>query len=241
MPLIPVSLPTNQRSLPGNIRRFLDEADSRIEQLQSNNHIPGFVPSDFVSVYAALEVLQTTDLIPGPWFCEWGSGMGVVACLAALLGFDAWGIEIDATLVGEARRLAADFDLPARFVRGSFIPAEAEIEWNAEGRFEWLTTEERDGYTDLGLEPDEFDVIFAYPWPDEEELTAQLFEQYARPGALLVTYQDSPGVRVWRKYGAARNRGVGSGPIRRSDRTTPGRRGTETHPASTIIAALQPR
>ncbi len=154
MPLIPVSLPINQRSLPGNIRRFLNEADRRIEQLQASSHIPGFVPSDFVSVYAALEALQTSDLAPGRWFCEWGSGMGVVACLAALLCFDAWGIEIDATLVSEARRLAADFDLPVRFVRGSFIPAAAEIEEHAEGRFVWLTTEERDGYADLGLEPE---------------------------------------------------------------------------------------
>jgi hypothetical protein len=199
MPLIPASLPTNKPSLPETIQRFLNEANRRIEQLQSDHHIPGFVPSDFVSVYAALEVLQSSVLLPGRWFCEWGSGMGVVACLASLVGFDAWGIEIDETLVREARRLAADFDLPVRFVRGSFIPPGAEMAENAERRYAWLTTEERDGYTSLGIDPDEFDVIFAYPWPDEEELTAQLFEKYARQGALLVTYQDSHGIRVQRK------------------------------------------
>ena len=49
----------------------------------------------------------------------------MVTCLAALLEFDAYGIEVDGTLVRASRRFAADFDLPAEFAHGSFIPAGA--------------------------------------------------------------------------------------------------------------------
>jgi hypothetical protein len=30
--------------------------------------------------------------------------------------------------------------------------------------------------TKLGLDPEDFDVVFAYPWPEEECLTSALFE-----------------------------------------------------------------
>jgi hypothetical protein len=58
-------------------------------------------------------------------FCEWGSGLGVVTCLAALLEFDANGIEVDSTLAHASRLLAADFDVPVEFAQGNFIPAGA--------------------------------------------------------------------------------------------------------------------
>ncbi len=55
----------------------------------------------------------------------------------------------------------------------------------------------------------EFDVVFAYPWPDEEELTAQLFEQFARPGALLVSYHNDEDVTVRRKVSRKKKWAVG--------------------------------
>jgi hypothetical protein len=44
-------------------------------------------------------------------------------------------------------------------------------------------------------------VIFAYPWPDEEELTGALFERYAGANALLVTCHEVGGFRLRRKAG----------------------------------------
>jgi hypothetical protein len=45
----------------------------------------------------------------------------------------------------------------------------------------------------LGLDPEDFDVVFAYPWPDEECLTSALFECYARDGAVLLADHDLGG------------------------------------------------
>ena len=41
---------------------------------------------------------------------------------------------------------------------------------------------------ELGLAPDEYGVVFAYPWPDEEWAVQVLFEHCASPEALLMTY-----------------------------------------------------
>jgi hypothetical protein len=118
-----------------------------------------------------------------------------------MLGFDARGIEIEAELVDAAQELADDFGLAAEFVRGSFIPCEGSAEAAAAGSFAWLTTGEGSAYPQLGLGPDEFDLVFAYPWPDEETVTANWFERSAAEGAILLTYHDVESLRFRRKLG----------------------------------------
>ena len=68
-----------------------------------------------------------------------------------------------------------------------------------DGDFAWLSTVGGSGYEELGLGPDDFDIIFAYPWPDEERLTGALFERYARAGAVLLTYHGGDDLRLRRK------------------------------------------
>ena len=101
-------------------------AGRRVRRVQRAGQAPAFTASDFGRVYGALREVERAGLLAGRWFCEWGSGLGVVSCLAATLGLDAWGIEAEPALVRAARRLAGDFGLPVEFVRGSFIPAGAE-------------------------------------------------------------------------------------------------------------------
>ena len=186
MPLRPVDLPHEELALPGDVRRFLREADRRIERFCQAHWAPGFVASDFARVYAGLRRLEASDLAPGRCFCEWGSGFGVVCCLASMLGFDAWGIEIRGELVDASRRLAEDFGLPAEFALGSFVPPVAGLTG-------------RGGYEEIGLDVEDFDLIFAYPWPDEERRTAGLFHRHAHPGALLLTYHGGDELRLRRK------------------------------------------
>ncbi len=143
--------------------------------------------------------------MPGDQFCEWGSGLGVVCCLAAMTGFRAFGVEANGRLVRKARRLAADFDLPAEFVRGNYIPRVAAGRLLAGREFAWLSRSGRCGHTALGISPDEFDLVYAYPWPDEETLVEQLFDRHARPGALLLTYHGERGLWLRRKGGAGRS------------------------------------
>src|SRR5262245_50345847 len=102
------------------------EVGIRSLQFPGSSTAHRFVPSDHLCAFGALQALAESALAPGGRFCEWGSGFGVVTCLAAMIGFDACGIEIEPELVDAARRLAEDFELSAEFVCGSFIPRGGE-------------------------------------------------------------------------------------------------------------------
>ena len=206
MPLVDIEIPANGSVLPDDVRAFLGEADLRVSRFVRNSpiRVTGFVPSDFVTVYHALRAITEANLAPGTSMCEWGSGFGVVASLAAMLEFNACGIEIERGLVEASRSLADDFDLPLEFVHGSFVPSGAEgfaegayVDGKAES-FQ-LVTDSDDAYGELGLDPADFDVVFAYPWPGEEGVIATLFEKYAADGALLLTYDQLNSVRLRRK------------------------------------------
>jgi hypothetical protein len=188
---------------PPDVGRFLRAAARRVARLHERDSFPALVSSDFALAYAALRLLEESGLAPGDRFCEWGSGPGVVCCLAEMAGFRACGVEASAPLVRAARRLAADFDLAAEFARGSFVPGGAARGRLAGRRFAWLSRGGRCGHAALGAGPEEFDVVYAYPWPDEEGLVAELFEAGARPGALLLTYSEGRGMWLRRKGGPA--------------------------------------
>ncbi|HCO27451.1 MAG: hypothetical protein CME31_17855 [Gimesia sp.] len=206
MPLLEIELSNHDSVLPDEIVAFLHEADLRVSQFlqASPRRATGFVPSDFKTVFHALQTITDTNLASGTSFCEWGSGFGVVTLLASMLEFAACGIEIEQELVDESRKMADDFGLPGEFVQGSFIPPGAEscvdeayAENNAE--YSWLITDADDGYDELQLGPEDFDIVFSYPWPGEEYLITSLFEKYAAEGALLLTYNSLESVRLRRK------------------------------------------
>ena len=208
MPLVDIDISINDSVLPDDVVAFLREADLRVSQFVRNSpiRVTGFVPSDFVTVYHSLRAITEANLAPGTSLCEWGSGFGVVASLAAMLEFKASGIEIERDLVDASRRLAEDFGLPVEFVHGSFVPsgAAADVEKayaDTSTNYFWLVTDADDAYDELGLDPDDFDVVFAYPWPGEEFLMTSLFEKYAAEGALLLTYNQYNSVRLRRKVG----------------------------------------
>lgn len=187
-----------------DVNYFLREANRRIRHFQEDHNIPGFVPSDHLQVYQALRFIAQAHCAPGNHLCEWGSGFGVVACLGAMTGYFACGIEIDLHLVEAARQLAVDFDLQVEFYHDSFIPygGEKSVEpFEATG---WLTTHAGTCRQDWGLCPENFDVIFAYPWPGEEEIIETLFEESAGTGALLLTYHGQEGLRLQRKIKRSR-------------------------------------
>jgi hypothetical protein len=199
MTLVTLNLRERRSEPPHRVRRFLREADRRIERFQRDTPIHGFVPSDYERTYGVLQALAESALAPGDRFCEWGSGFGVVACLAAMIGFDACGIEVEGELVDAARRLAADFEVPVEFVRGSFIPPGGEAFLGADRNFAWLTASGEDTELELGMGTGDFDTVFAYPWPDEERALANLFGRYAAAGAVLVTYHGGDDFLLRRK------------------------------------------
>ena len=205
MPLEDVDIVIDTRVVPDDVRSFLAVADERIDAWVSDQarRTPlGFVPSDFERVYAALHCISEHRLAPGRALLEWGSGFGVVASTSTWLDYDAHGIEIVSDLVDAAEALAADYELPARFYRGSFVPADGEELTDAVPDSQWLEAG-RAAYGDMGLDIDDFDVVFAYPWPGEEGVTAALFERYGQEDGLLVTYHGYEGIRVRRRVETA--------------------------------------
>lgn len=199
MPLVDLEIPRHDGRLPAEVRRLIRDADRRIADFQIWSRVPAFVPSNFEPAYRVLRGVADAQLARGTRFCEWGSGYGAVTCLASLLDWEAVGIEVEAELVAEARRLADDHGLTAEFVAGSFVPRGGEARVLKAGEYAWFTTTADDAYDELGLGPDDMDLVFAYPWPDEEGVTADLFDRYAGPGALLVTFHGGDDFRLRRK------------------------------------------
>jgi hypothetical protein len=203
--LIDLDITIERGRIPESVDTFLHEANIRTEDYLNHSRVRpgGFVPSDFVAAYYALQAVVQKNLAPGRLFCEWGSGFGVVASLASQVGFDACGIEIEESLVDAARDLADAHYLPVEFALGSYIPEGADEASGGDFDREGFVQDDgaNDAYDELQIGPDEFDVVFCYPWPSEEEATGRLFDYCAAEGALLLTYTQLDDVRIRRKEG----------------------------------------
>ena len=150
------------------------------------------------------------ELPPNRVFCEWGSGFGTATCLAALLGYEAYGLEIDAELVRLSRAIARRLGIPVKMLCTSLLPAGYEAYAGVDGvalvvpesvRAHTDTAEARGPLRYAGMEIAIADIglFFAYPWPEERELMQKLFEAVAREGAMLVVYHTDTDIRVFRK------------------------------------------
>jgi len=202
--LVDVEYSLERTRIPDSVADFLHEANARTNDYLTHSRVrvSGFVPSDFVAVYWALRAVTRENMASGSVFCEWGSGFGVVAALASLLGFDAYGIEIDERLLDASRDLVYALGLPVEFAHGNYVPPGADdiIDEEYSSDSFWLDGETADdAYDELDVAPDEFDVVFAYPWPNEESAVGRLFDRCAAEGALLLTYTQLDQVRVRRK------------------------------------------
>jgi hypothetical protein len=165
-------------------------------------------------VFAVLEEIIRRQLPLTRVFCEWGSGFGTATCLAALLGYEAYGLEIDEELVRLSRAMARRLGIRVTMLCTSFLPAGYAASAGVDGAalvtptsMSWWSPT-----TDAARVPLHYDgmeiaiadigLFFAYPWPEERELMQELFEEVARAGAILVVYHTDTDIRVWRKVEA---------------------------------------
>src|SRR5262244_623449 len=88
-----------------------------------DDQAPRFVPSVPERVFAVLVEITTRNLPPNRVFCEWGSGFGTATCMASLLGYEAYGLEIDEELVRLSRAMAQRLGIPVTMLCTSFLPA----------------------------------------------------------------------------------------------------------------------
>lgn len=182
--------------LRARIEELCEEGWDRWERFDREVRQDGFHPfvaADYDVVLDALVGLRK----PGLKFLEWGSAMGVITIMADMLGFEAYGIELDEQLVQEARELARRKESRARFAAGSFLPTGYRFgRRTGDGRLGTIG-EGPSGYLELGLPLDEFDVVFGYPWHGEEPIMRDLMGEYGRADALLLLHAGTGGVKAY--------------------------------------------
>jgi hypothetical protein len=174
-----------------------------------DDQAPRFVPSVPERVWAVLAEVTTRQLPPTRVFCEWGSGFGTATCLAALLGYEAYGLEIDEELVRLSRAIARRLGIPVTMLCTSLFPAGYEPSAGGDGTALVTPASVSAHHANAEARPLRYDgmaiaiadigLFFAYPWPEERERMQELFAAVAREGALLVVYHTDTDIRVFRK------------------------------------------
>lgn len=173
--------------LQSRLNALWKEAGEIWDRSENEASFRRFVSTDYQAVYATMRELQ--DEVHT--FLEWGSGTGVVTIMAGMLGWAAYGIEIEPDLVERSRRLAEGYCCDVEFGTGNFIPESyiATDEWQGKLR------EDESGYSALELQLNEFDLVYAYPWPDEIALFDDIMRHCGR-GVRFLTYDDKNGIRL---------------------------------------------
>jgi SAM-dependent methyltransferase len=161
--------------------------------------IEQYVACDFSYVAQSLLQIQESGLAEGNLFCEWGCGFGVVTGLAAMLGWEAIGIEAEEFLVREAKRLLERHCIAAQIVQGNFLPAGAQGLADLQADHPSLFHQLPSAYQDLDLDVDDFALVFAYPWPGEEHFQREVFRVHARSQALLLMFRGPYHIELFRK------------------------------------------
>ena len=193
--------------VPEAFASLIRDADDRWEKFWAqklNKRYPRYVASEPAKVYAALKYVRDEGLALGERFIEWGSGFGVATNLAAQLGFEATGIELEDGLVEIAESLAKKHQTGAEFITTTYIP-EGYISYDHVGGSDIVPDEsfghqpEPPRYDGMDIGLDEIDVFFVYPWPGEQEMMLKLFESVASEDAILIAYYGDQEICIYRK------------------------------------------
>ena len=153
-----------------------------------------FIAAEYDTVLEALISVRE----PGLSFLEWGSATGVITIMADLLGFEAYGIELDRSLVEQARTLSRSWGSNAQFALGSFLPTGYRYRGPSDGIQPSTIVDAPSGYLELGHPLEQFDVVYAFPWSGEEPMMLDLMDCYGRSDALLLLCEAKGGVRMFR-------------------------------------------
>jgi len=211
MALEEITLGIPDHEPPPDVRALIEESDRRIDALFAsgdNRQAPRYMPSDPELFFRVLKDLTDRDLPLGRVFCEWGGGYGVCACIAAQLGYEAYCIELNPSMVERAQRLADDLGIPVEIVETSYLPDGYDSYSGMGGEVlvkdATIPSEEDYAFSDLkyaGMEREiaDIDVFFAYPWPLEQDFIRELFDEVAVEGAILIVFQQSTEILTFRK------------------------------------------
>lgn len=192
-------------AVPAEIKLAVSSSRQRIEAFQDRwdrPQIEQFVAADYELVYQTLTWLRQQQPLTGNRFLEWGSGFSVVACLATKLGFDSIGIEAEPDLIAGGRQTIDDLfdsrDLGPELIEGNFLPEDSE-DLADDPTLPSLGHPVPCAYDMLGLDLDDFAIVYSYPWPGENQFHEDVFDQHAAAGSIHVQFAGPNEMRVWRK------------------------------------------
>ena len=152
-----------------------------------------FAPADYATLLTGLLIIRER----GGRFLEMGSGIGVIAIMADLLGIEACGIEIAPELVTEGRELAERYGSGAHFATGSFLPPGYQwISKTGDTRMGALGIGES-AYSELGYDLADFDWVYAYPWPGETDVLHDVMQCFGAPDARLLLHGYAGGLESY--------------------------------------------
>lgn len=153
---------------------LIQNAKSLAEEMQGlpgEDRIPSLVTSNGLIAWRFLQSAAAYTQTDAPRFCEWGSGIGVVSCLAALRGWESTGVEIEPRLIEVSRQLAKSHDVNVNFRQGNYRFDRSD-EANAAREFDVLG----------------FDIIYIYAWPAERQAVTEAISRHAAPGLIFLRY-----------------------------------------------------
>jgi hypothetical protein len=179
--------------LPGLEELWL-EAGAIWDRFHERGDFFNFVASDYRAVYQLLAGLQGQ----AGTVLEWGSGLGVVAIMAARLGFQAYGIEIEPRLVDLACGLADKYDAHVEFALGSYVPGDYTLDAELVDADFRTSFDDEPAYGELDMELRDFDIVFVYPWPNERALHQDIMRRCGGPHSLFVTFDVREGLTIER-------------------------------------------
>jgi hypothetical protein len=207
-----IEMELQEAVVSGKVARLIDTCSRGWERFfadYDDHQAPRFVPSVPEIVFAALEEVTQRHLPPNRVFCEWGSGFGTATCMASLLGYTAYGLEIEEELVMLSSAIARRLGIPVEIICTSLFP-EGYGSRSGVGGAELVTPESFSDHNDAEQSPLRYDgmdidvaeigLFFVYPWPEERALVQALFDAVAAEGAILVAYHTDKQVCVFRKF-----------------------------------------
>ncbi|MEM1070253.1 MAG: class I SAM-dependent methyltransferase [Planctomycetota bacterium] len=198
---VPIPSSVDRIPVPTETTINIRDARRRIQQFQDRwdrPQIEQFVAADYELVWQTLRWLQDSVPLIGQRLIEWGCGFAVVSAMAAELGFEVIGIEAESDLLSEGRKTLRDWPADLELVHGNFLPDGAE-RLAEDPTLPSLGHPVPEAYPSIGLNLDDFAIVYSYPWPGEDDFHERVFNDYADTGALLVQFCGPNDIRCWRK------------------------------------------
>lgn len=200
---IPIPSSVDQRDVPEDVRKRIIDDRLRIESFQDRwdrRPIEQFVAADYLHLYQSIDWVRETQMMTGQRFLEWGCGFAVVSAIASSLGFVSFGIEAEPELIEHGRQTINQWKVDTELFAGNFLPPGADKLAHTDG-LPSLGHAIDDAYEAIGLDIDDFAIIYSYPWPGEHVFHEAVFGRYAARGSLLMMFCGPNDIRLARKVG----------------------------------------